>query len=378
VEDYSHLNKDLDKAKTSIFMGKHPTFFGSLMCSLNFRWDTSIKTAGTNAIDLVWNPDFFTQLTPKARETVLKHELWHVARLHHIRQGTRDHQNWNIACDYRINNDLHREGCSFQGIENCCLNPSYDDNGIMAEEDIYDLLQKLPPPSPDKGSWQQGDDGDLIPQKDSQANHAATVNAVVRAVQEAKLAGEAGSIPGSVEEILKNFLEPQIPWRTVFMQWFTDLLNEDFTWRRPNRRFSDIYLPSRFLDDGRLEHLAYYLDVSGSISASEILTFNSEVKYIQETLKPERLTLIQFDVRITNVKEFKEEDPFDEIQIVGRGGTSLVPVKAHIEKIKPTAAVIFTDLQVPPMQPLDFDIPVIWVTTSKAATVPFGKLIRLS
>jgi hypothetical protein len=53
----------------------------------------------------------------------------------------------------------------------------------------------------------------------------------------------------------------------------------------------------------------------------------------------------------------------------------LVPVKAHIEEIKPTAAVIFTDLAVPPMQPLAYDIPVIWVTQTKGAKVPFGKLV---
>lgn len=376
--DLVALNRELDRTKASVFVGQHPLFFGSLMCSLNFMWSSEVATAATDAISILWNPDWFKKISVKARETVLKHELWHVARLHHLRMMTRNHKQWNIACDIRINNDLENQGSSFESIKNCCKDHKYDDHGIAAEEDIYDLLPQLPP-SCDAGSWGQGSDVDvdMLPQTDLQSNQAV-VNAVVKAVQQAKLSGEAGTVPGGVEETLRRFLEPQIPWRQVLMQFFTDMLDEDYSWRRPNRRYSEMYLPARFTDDGRLAHLAYYLDVSGSISDMNALVFNSEVKYIQEQLKPERLTLIQFDTRITDVREFKEEDPFNEIIIIGRGGTSLIPVRNHIQEIKPTAAIIFTDFWVTPMRPLDFDIPVIWVAVNnKAAKAPFGKLIHI-
>lgn len=373
------LNRDLDRAKSAVFLSMNAAFFGSLMCSLNFLWSEEISTAATNGIDILWNPNFFAKISPKARETVLKHELWHVARLHHLRAGTRDHRRWNIACDYRINNDLISEGSSFETIENCYKDPGLDANGIMPEEDIYDTLPvNPPPPAPDSGSWGEGEDVDMLPQTDTQVNQQV-INNVVKAVQQAKLAGQAGSIPGGVEEVLKRFLEPQIPWRQVLMSWFTDQLNEDHTWRRPNRRYQDMYLPSRFTDDGRLEHLCYYLDVSGSISEQDVLIFNSEVKYIQEVLQPEKLTLIQFDTRITATKEFAVGDPFDEIKIIGRGGTSLVEVHKHIEKVKPTAAIIFSDMRVPAMQPLtESRTPVVWVViNNKRAKVPFGKMIHI-
>jgi len=374
--DLAVLNRDLDRTKSGIFLGKNPTFFGSLMCSLDFKWSEEVSTAATDGVTVFWNPDFFMKLDPKARETVLKHELWHVARLHHLRAGTKEHKNWNIACDFRINNDLHNEGSSFKGIENCCLDHTYDSNGIMCEEDIYDLLPPLPPGCDGGGGFGDGQ-GDLMPQTDTKINQQV-INAVVKAVQQAKLAGQAVTIPGDIEETLKRFLEPQIPWRQVLMQFFTDQLDEDYSWRRPNRRYQDVYLPSRFTDDGRLEHLCYYLDVSGSISSEDVLVFNSEVKYIQEVLKPERLTLIQFDVQITDVKEFAVDDPFDEITIVGRGGTSLVPVKEHIEKVKLTAAMIFTDFEVIPMQPLKHKIPVIWVSLRNRGAKPlFGKVIHI-
>lgn len=377
--DLHHISRELDKTKSTVFLGNNAAFLGSIMCSLNFIWSREVPTAATDSVSLWWNPEFFMGLDPEARKTVLLHELWHAARLHTVRIETRDPKIWNYACDIRINNDLEREGSKFIGIENCWKDQTVDANGIHAEEDIYDDLMKNAIQPPPTGSFGGGEgDGDMVPMDTGQKQ--AAINNVVKAVQQAKASGQAaGSIPGGIEEMLNKFLEPIIPWQTVLMQFFTDLLHEDYTWKRPNRRFEDMYLPSRFTDDGRLEHLLYCLDVSGSISQSDVLRFNSEVKFIQEVLKPQKLTLLQFDTRITDVKEFREEDPFDEIKVIGRGGTSFVPVREYIQKHKPTAAVIFSDMYCDPMEPLDYDIPVIWVAIgNRNATVPFGKLIHIN
>jgi predicted metal-dependent peptidase len=375
--DLHQLTRELDRTKSAVFLGSNAAFLGSLMCSLTFSWTRDIETAATNGIDLYWNPDWFKALPQKTRESVLLHELWHVARLHMVRLGTRDPKTWNIACDARINNDLENEGYTFGGTKPY-LNHDYDLNGIAPEEDIYDLLSRQNPLPPAPNGWGgTKEEGDILPPDNAQKQ--AAVNAVVQAVQSAKMMGQAGNIPGDIEETLRQFLEPVIPWEVVLMQFFTDLLTEDYSWRRPNRRYCDMYLPSRFTDDGRLEHLAYYLDVSGSITKQDILRFNSEVKYIQTVLKPQRLTLVQFDTRITAVKEFQESDPFDEIRVIGRGGTCLVPVREHIRETEPTAAIIFSDLCVKPMEPLGRDTPVIWVATGNpGATVPFGKLIHIN
>lgn len=381
VEDASldlyAITRELDRTKSAVFLDKrNAAFLGSLMCSLNFVWSRDIPTAATNGVTFWWNPEWFLKLDPEVRKTVLMHELWHVARLHMIRLENRNPRYWNYACDIRINNDLEREGASFFGVEDCWKDQQYDANGIMAEEDIYDLITK-DPSKINGSSWQDaGEEGDMIPLTNQQKQ--TVINTVVQAVHQAKLSGQAGNLPGGIQEILNKFLEPIIPWQTVLMQFFTDLLNEDYSWKRPNRRYHDMYLPSRFTDDGRLEHLIYYLDVSGSVTDAQALRFNSEVKFIQETLKPQRLTLVQFDTIIQDVKEFREEDPFDEITIIGRGGTSFAPVREHMIEHKPTAAIIFSDMWCSPMQPLDDEIPVIWVAIdNRSATVPFGKLIHI-
>lgn len=375
--DLYQLTRELDRTKSAVFLDKkNAAFLGSLMCSLNFIWSRSLPTAATNGVSFWWNPDWFVSLDPEVRKTILMHELWHVARLHMIRLENRNPRYWNYACDIRINNDLEREGASFYGVENCWKDQSFDADGIMAEEDIYDKITN-DGNSLKGSSWSdEGEDGDMIPLSNQEKQ--TVVNSVVQAVHQAKISGQAGNLPGGIQEVINKFLEPIIPWQTVLMQFFTDLLNEDYTWKRPNRRYQDMYLPSKFTDDGRLEHLIYFLDVSGSISDKDLLRFNSEVKYIQETLKPQRLTLVQFDTIIQDVKEFREEDPFDEIHIIGRGGTSFAPVREYIMEHRPTAAIIFSDMWCTPMEPLDEEIPVIWVAIdNQSATVPFGKLIHI-
>lgn len=376
------LTRELDRTKATVFMAKDAVFFGSIMCSLEFQWSRSIETACTNGIFMRWNPDFFMALTRETRATVLKHELWHVARMHMLRVGSRSQKEFNWACDIRINNDLENEKNSFVGIEQCWKDHTYDQDAkrLLSEEEIYDLIMTNQVPPPQGGSFGAGIDpdgeGDMEPLT-SEEEHKV-INTVVQAVQQAKLSGQAGSIPGDVGEVLKHFLEPVIPWQQLLMKFFTDMLDEDYTWARPNRRYPGMYLPSRFTDDGRLEHLVFFLDVSGSISDHDILRFNSEVKYIQEQLNPQKLTLVQFDTHIQKIDEFAADDPFDEIKVVGRGGTCLVPVRDFIEKHKPTAAVVFSDMWVAPMEPLTIDVPVIWaVYNNPRATVPFGQVVHI-
>lgn len=377
--DERNLNRELDRTKSSVFLGKNAAFLGSVMCSLEFIWSRDTETAATDGIRFWWNPEFFLSLPKESRETVMLHELWHAARLHHVRGGNRNHEHWNYACDIRINNDLEREGHSFKTIEQCWKDASMDANGVLSEEEIYDLLQKNPPPpsAMGAGSFGKGGDGDMEPLSGQQAQQA--VNNIVRAVQQAKLSGQAGNIPAGIEQMLNSFLEPVVPWEVVLMKFFTDMLDEDYTWARPNRRFQDMYLPSRFTDDGRLEHLMFYLDTSGSISDEDIKRFNSEVKYIQEQLKPEKLTLVQFDTAITKTNEFEVDDPFTSIKVIGRGGTAWAPVKEHIEKHKPTAAVVFTDMGFwDAVTQLDKSIPIIWaIQNNPHAIAPFGDHVHI-
>lgn len=362
------LERELDRIKVKTFLGKNAAFFGPLMCNMHFSWNESIQTARTDGIIMEWNPDWFLRMVIEARETVLRHELEHVARLHGLRRGNRDPEIWNDACDHRINLDLEVEGYSFEGIEFGLKDPRFMD---MAEEEIYEILlaeAKTTPRVPNPLS------GDLKPTQDK---HQA-INNVVRAIQQAKAAGKAGDIPGNLQLKVNDFLAPVLDPRVLLQRFFTDLGDMHYSWKRPNRRYQDIYMPSLEPDTDRLQHLAYYLDISGSVSDYEIKRFNSEIKYVKDLFNPRRLTIITFDEIIQDVIEITEDDQFDKITVTGRGGTSLKCVRQHIIDTAPSAALVFSDLDCSRMKPLPQPIPILWIITGKRYHTPhFGQMIHL-
>lgn len=370
------LNHKMDRVKTKIFLGTMSAFYGSLLCSLDFIWSRDVPTAATDGLRLWWNPDWFEALPFDTCGSVLRHELDHVARLHNIRRGNRDPQGWNYACDYRINNDLSNDGFKFTGTKPL-IDKTFDVNGVLlSEEEIYDIIMghsQLP-----SGTWEDGDGGDIVEVETlSVEDKARSISVVAGAISSAKSAGQ--DCPGDIRKIMDQFLNPVVAWEIELMKFFTDQLDVDYTMRRPNRRHHDIYLPSLMdEDDGRLESLLYFQDVSGSITDADSQRFNSELKYVWETLRPKKVTIAQFSTEITKVDTLIEEDRFDWIETVGGGGTSLRPVREMILKEKPTAAVIFSDLECSVMDCSGIECPLIWVTIrNRGAKVQKGKIIHI-
>lgn len=375
--DYHKLDHMLDIAKSDLFLTKYASFYGSLLCSLNFSWTERIPTAATNGIDLLWNPKDFLKLNAGNRKSTLRHEVEHNARLHHDRRGNRDPKVWNIACDYRINNDMQLEGYEMDSKEFLLDHKRFPPG--MPEEDIYDELMKnvryiqLPEGwSPDMIS----EDHNGLPL--SAPDKARTLNIVVRAAQQAKLGG-AGNMPGDIEKMLTRFLTPVVPWEQYVHRFFTDLIEDGYTWSKPNRRYSDLYLPSSYVEDGVLGHLMYFEDVSGSISDDDMIRFNSEIKYIKDKFQPEKMTLVQFDTKIQSEIEYKREDPFEHVVRKGCGGTTWQCVHQHIVEKRPSVALIFTDMGFwDPITRLPFDIPVLFVGINSAGVrPPFGQMIYI-
>ena len=204
---------------------------------------------------------------------------------------------------------------------------------------------------------------------------------IVQIVQSASIYAKScgGHTDPQIEEILAKKLKPKVPWRRLLRQFFLDITKEDYSWKRPNRRYSDIYLPS-MIDGEQLTTLNYYIDTSGSISTSQLIRFNAELRNIWEDLKPDLIRVINFDDKIEAEYEIRPDQPFNYFKFAGRGGTSLVPVRKHIENTKPVAAIIFSDLCCD--MPLGFKlvkIPIIWIIINNPnVKVPIGKAVHIS
>lgn len=367
------LDKELDKTKSKVFLENNAAFLGCVMCSLTFRWDSSVPTACTDGLSLSWNPEWFISLPEETRKTVLIHELWHVARLHSIRAGTRRAKEWNWACDIVINNGLEDDGYSFVGTDPW-INQDYSG---LSEEEIYEKLIDENEEMSNSPWLAEGEpECDLKEQDTTEQQQILSV--VVKAVQTAKLMKQSSDATSTIEELINKLMKPVIPWQTLLYRFFDSLMSDEFSWKRPNRRYEDIYLPSRVEDDSFLKNLNYYFDVSGSVTLEEIARFNTEVKFIKDTFNPEKLTIVQFDTKIRDELVVESNDSFDKLRVIGRGGTRLQPVRRHILDSKPTAAIIFSDLCCPPMQELGVDIPIVWVVIANPETNPkFGTVIHI-
>lgn len=374
----------LDQAKTAVFLSGNAAFLGCILSHMDFSWDSTIETSCVEfppdgSMLFKWNPEWFDSMQFKERQFVLLHELWHVALLHGPRAGSRDHQLWNIACDFRINNDLidsHSDPklLKTDAPEGALFSVKYEDKS-WTEELIYEDLKKENYDSALSNASQSHSSPE--PQKWGTKEFPSDGKNQIQVVESAiTMARMAGKIPGNVEKLLSNFLKPKLPWKNILHNYLQDKLDSDWSWNRPNRRFHDVYLPSLLPDEGRLITVAMFLDTSGSIEEEDIQRFTSELKYIHSEFKPSKLSILQFDTKIQDEQTVFADSSVKKFKLKGGGGTSLRCVHSWIVKNKPTLAIIFTDLFCRPMEKVQ-GTDLIWIIKNNDEDAPQGKSIHV-
>lgn len=356
-----------DITKGKLFWEKCAGFFGPLLCRLEFRWTRDLDTAAISANTLYWNPDFFMKCDPKTRVTVLAHEIKHNADLDGARRGSRDPELWNQACDHVINLFLKEHGYYMDGFP-YLMDPKY--TGWTKEKVYEDLLKQQ---EAGKRTKPNPLGNDIMPITKEEL--PMVIANVVSAVQSARMSGKPGDIPGDTALLLDKYLYPKLPWNQLLHNFFNALVQDDRSYARPSRRYDDPIMPGNLGRSG-LEHLLYALDLSGSTSDEMVQASNNEVRYIQEDLEPEKLTMITFDTRVIDVFEFERGDAYPPIKVHGRGGTKLEPVYEYAKKTQATALVVLTDLEV--SFPPDPGIPIIFVVVDNPdAIAPYGLTVHM-
>lgn len=371
----------LASARLQLFRKKGAAFIASLYYGLNFSWDSSIPTACTDGLCLKINEDFFMGLPSKdERATLLAHEVWHVGLLHPIRIGNRKPGRWNKACDYAIN--IMLENAGYAPLKGWLCDRKFD--GMSAEQ-IYALLPDEPDDDDNTGGdvlaqdpngQQSGGNGSQTPLTSSQQKQV--VNNVVRATQSQNMAskGDPGWAPGYMQTQIDELLRPKLPWDVLTKNWLSEVSRNEYTWRRPSRRFHDMYLPSLGGEEG-LEHLCWLIDASGSVTDEQLTRFNSEVKAAKDLYNPKRMTIIVYDVQVRDVYEFSDDDDFSGLVFTGRGGTNMQPAFDIALKMHPTAIVSFSDNEC--REPKNPGIPVLFICVDNPqGAFSFGKTVHVS
>lgn len=373
-------------------------FFSTLLFKYPLREDKKILTTAMDARgQIFYNPKYVEFLTTQELIFVLCHEILHIVYQHSFRKGKRDHKLWNIACDAVINETLIALNIGIP-IKSCVLYP--DANQFSADK-VYEKLLK---DKKVKQQWYDGadiiNDGDADkpidnsdPLKDARQRFGQKLNETERksvqisekqntseALTLARLRskGRSAAYGNFLRRVENLVMEESYPWYESLLQFMRGFVNQEQSWRRPNRRFSNVYLPTtaRFPSMGKI---IVGIDSSGSITEEELAFFAAHLNDIFEQCRPESITVLWCDVEICGVNEYTLDDVPIKFEPIGGGGTDMRKITQWVNENEPLAdvCIIFTDGDTPfPESEKDDNVPTQWVLTTDVEVPDYLKVLR--
>jgi predicted metal-dependent peptidase len=396
----------LSAARTRLILDK--PFLGALVLRMPMKpadpkW---CRTIGTDARAFYYNPDYIDSLSVDQTQFALAHEALHCALSHFARREHRDRRRWDIACDLAINPLLIREGMTappgalydigFEGMmaEEIYPNIKEDTQEETHDEHLYgndsdnrkDTSQQTEAGDGGEGDEEGGGGGsggeaqhDMAPPESmSEAEkEQLSIQWRQRLAGAAQQAMQAGKLGGNLRRLVDHLLQPQLPWRMLLARYMTASSRDDYSYMRPSRREGSAIFPT--LRSNQVDVLVV-LDTSGSIRASEMREFVSEIDAIKGQMRA-RIALHACDYELAEGGPWVYE-PWEEFSlpqdIRGGGGTRFTPVFRWVEEaaINPDLLVYFTDAEgeFPQQEPA---FPVIWLVKGRAE-VPWGQRIQLN
>lgn len=366
------MEAELKKAKIGL-LTSGSVFLSTVCFNLVHRFTEEIPTAATDGKSVLFNPDFFKKQDKDQKIGLLAHETWHVALMHLTRRGDKDPTIYNIAGDFVINLLLVDAG--FKIPEGGCYDRKY--KGYTTEQ-VYEELIQNPEDIPQDINidlMEGGLNGGELSPEQRQSLESEIKTILVKAETQARMANQAGEIPGEVLRIIDDLINPKLNWKELLQRYVSAKIKEDYSWTRPNRRhFPRFYLPSLYSD--AIGHITIAIDTSGSITDADITAMLTEIKNLYEEYKPSKLTIMDCDWSIHNVYEVERDNLEDilDLKFTGGGGTSFEPVIDYCKNHETQVLVYFTDLYADPIEEeLDFDV--IWLCYSGHEPAIIGETV---
>lgn len=385
LSDEAHSK--LTKAKSRLVMN-HP-FFASIALALPLveaEW-LNPPTMATDMRTIYYHPKFVEDCTVSELMGVLCHEVMHVAYLHGLRKGARDHKIWNAACDFAINPIVLDAGMMLPA------GGLYDDKyrNMSAPEIYEDLLKNATKvycdwggvEAPKNGKPGQGQgEGEGEGQPLSQAELSELEQEIkIKVKQAAESAKARGKLPAGVQGLVDAIGKPKVDWKAYIQQWVTGHKPDDYTWQRPNRTWlanHGIYMPRMQFNGAGNGILS--IDTSGSVSDAELVSYIREIAGVIEICNPDKLYIMQHDAIIQRVDVWESGMDFSGLKTVGRGGTCIQPTFQWANQCDDQIdwMICFTDMGICdyPAKKDAPSFPVLWCATGPD-NAPFGTYIPL-
>jgi predicted metal-dependent peptidase len=344
------------------------SFFGNLATRMTLtNADDWCATAATDGLKFYYNSRFIMMLKTKEVEFLVGHEVLHVVYDHLGRRDHRDPRIWNIANDYTVNADLKRHKVGqFITTVPCLYEAKYD--GKTSEEIYDDLMKNAKKMNLDDlldqmidehmdgdGDGDSDGDGDEKDGKSkrgkrpqmSQEERDRVRQEIKQAIISAAQSAEAGSLPSGVQRMIKDFTNPQMPWRELIQTNLTSAIRTDYSWMRPSRRgwHMDAVMPG--MTPGEEIDVAVAIDMSGSISSKQAQAFLGEISGMMESFDGYKVHVFCFDTEVYNPADFTSEnmDTIDGYEPQGGGGTDFDAIFDYLKKEGnvPKRLIVFTD-----------------------------------
>ena len=353
-------------------------FFGRILYMLGIKEDSSCPTGYTDGRIIGYNKEFIAESSMETVSFFLVHEVCHVAFMHHLRRGARDHKKWNIACDYVVN--LLLRDAKFDVPEFALLDDTYLGMGV---EEVYNLL----PSGEGDGEGDPGEGEGGIGEVrdypgDASDRQKAEQDVKVMVSQAYNQAKASGSVPEGFERVIEGLLNPKVDWREVLRDMVSNRERDDYSWRRPNRRYGggQVIFPTLYSES--VGEVAIAVDTSGSIGDEELQMAASEISAILDEFPSASVRTIYCDSKVypEATQVFEQGDFPVELKAMGGGGTRFTPVFEYLSELDtpPTMLVYITDLCCHDYPDTPPDYPVLWCRTCDYTNeVPFGTVVDL-
>ena len=395
--------------RAHVALMKHPDYclYSGVFMIGKVEIKDDVPTACTNGRDVEYGRAFIDKLSEGGVKGVILHENLHKAFRHTTmwKHLYKEHpQMANMACDFVINLmivDTDKGRGDVVLPKEGLYDPKY--RGWDSQQVFNDLKEQAK-----KGSVhvktvgdQQGKDipvekgkqyvlvgADSLDEHDwegAQEMGKEEQEALAKDIDQALRQGAilAGKMKGNVPREISDVLEAKVDWREALREFVNSFCmdKDESTWRRPSRRWidQDVYMPS--LIGESVGRIVVAIDTSGSIGGEEIGQFLGEVKKICETVRPDGIDLIYWDMDVCQHEKYDQQDLDNLLSSTkpkGGGGTDpqcvVDYIKAH--KLKPECAVVLTDGYVGSWGK-GWECPTLWGITTKGIESEVGKSVTI-
>ncbi len=318
------LSSEVEEAFTRArvaFLFSNP-FLSVLAMSLETVYgDEHESLFATEGATIHINPNRLEGYTQEQLMYKYAHTILHIALKHPKRREMRDHHTWNLASNIAVNNMM----TELKDIGDLPEDEFTDERFTeMSVEEIYAVLDQE-----QQGGEIKESDKDLIEAEPKEIEGKILIQAMASAKGK-------NTLPVRLIREIESMHETELPVEDILEDYLVmSLLDRDYSYKKPNKRFKDIYLPSTTYTNDAIK-LIIAVDSSSSIDLESYKKFLGVIRRLTQNFLQFTILIVPFNEKVEEefVTEIDSFAGFDASQLLikkSEGGTSFYSVLDYLK-----------------------------------------------